>query len=264
MSFSPLGLLNALSWRPSGVRRVAHRLAYGEASRQVIDIYAPSGSERLPVVVFFYGGSWEEGDRRDYAFVGRALAAQGVLVAVPDYRVRPEVAYPAFLEDCAAAVRKVAAVAGAFGGDASKLAVMGHSAGAYNAAMVALHPAYAMGVPIGAVVGLSGPYDFYPFDIEITQRTFGHVIAPETTQPVNLVTASAPPMFLASGDRDQLVLPRNTRALAARLRTEGVEVVERHFPKLDHAGTLVELGSLLAFRTTLFAEVSGFLRRQFG
>lgn len=262
MSFSPLGLLNLVSARSGGVKRVARAARYGPAPRQSFDLFAPETVPGpLPVIVFFYGGSWSEGDRRDYGFVGRALARQGFLVAVPDYRVLPEVEYPAFLEDCADAVRRVVELAPLFGGEPRKLALMGHSAGAYNAAMLALHPAYGLQDRLRAVVGLSGPYDFYPFDIDITQRTFGHVVAPEATQPVNLVTRAAPPMLLASGDRDRLVLPRNTVALAARLEGIGTAVTERHYPRLDHAGTLLEMGSLLAGRTSLFEDVVSFLRQ---
>ena len=260
MSFSLLGLLNAITPKSGQSRSVASGLSYGPRSRQCLDLFAPrqpSGS--LPVIVFIYGGSWNEGDRRDYRFVGRALAALGYLVAVPDYRLVPEVEYPRFLEDCAAAVHLVTDVAAQYGGDASRLALMGHSAGAYNAVMLALHPGYDLAKRLSAVVGLSGPYDFYPFDVDVTRRTFGQVGAPETTQPVNLVTGAAPAMFLATGDRDRLVYPRNTVALAARLRENGVAVTERHYAKLDHAGTLLELGSLLSGRDRVLDDVAAFL-----
>ncbi|WP_417310715.1 alpha/beta hydrolase [Devosia sp.] len=263
MSFSLLGLLNAISPKTRQSRRIASGLRYGPGSRQCLDLFAPrDASGPLPVIVFIYGGSWNEGDRRDYRFVGRALAALGYLVAVPDYRLVPEIEYPRFLEDCAAAVHLVRDVAAEHGGDANRLALMGHSAGAYNAVMLGLHPGYDLAGRLSAVVGLSGPYDFYPFDVDVTRRTFGQVAAPETTQPVNLVTPSAPPMFLATGERDTLVYPRNTVALSARLRENGVAVTERHYAKLDHAGTLLELGSLLSGRDTVFSDVAAFLRQR--
>ncbi|MGV3492016.1 MAG: alpha/beta hydrolase [Devosia sp.] len=260
MSFSPVGLLNFITPKSRQSRRLAAGLGYGAAERQKLDLYAPrTGSGPWPVVVFFYGGAWSEGDRRDYAFAGRWLAAQGYLVAVPDYRVLPEVEYPTFLDDCAAAVHWVLANAAAHGGDPDRVAIFGHSAGAYNAVMIALDARYRLRHRLAAVVGLSGPYDFYPFNEPIGIRTFASVPEPLGTQPVNLVTADAPPMLLASGDADTLVGPANTRALSQKLRDVGVEVVERHYPRFQHPGTLLELGTPLGRRSDLADVIRRFL-----
>lgn len=260
MTFSLLGLVNALSRKPAAAHRVASDLAYGPHPRQRLDVYRPkAASADLPLVVFLYGGAWNSGDRRDYGFVGRSLAARGHVVVVPDYRVLPEVEYPEFLVDCVRAVRWATARAREFGARASRLVLAGHSAGAYNAAMLGLDPGYGVSAEVRAVVGLSGPYDFYPFDIDISRRTFGAVADPLTTQPINFVTGRAPPMFLASADGDKLVYPRNTTALSARLRDHGVAVVERHIPGGGHPTTLLELGSLFGGKTELLAEMTGFI-----
>jgi acetyl esterase/lipase len=265
MSFSPVGLLNLVTPKDTRSRRVATALAYGPAAKQVLDLYAPrQGEGPWPVAVFIYGGAWAEGDRRDYAFVGRWLAARGHLAAVVDYRVLPEVAYPTFLEDCAQAVRRVVEQAPRHGGDPHRLALIGHSAGAYNAVMIALDQRFGLVGSIGAVVGLSGPYDFHPFDVPISIRTFGGAADPIGTQPVNLVTPQAPPMLLASGDDDRLVGPANTVALARKLRDAGVEVEERHYPRFKHPATLLELGTPFGARSDLAAQVSGFLARHIG
>lgn len=263
MSFSLLGLLNLVNPKDRGSRRLARDLPFGDRARQRLDVYGPSApGSGWPVIQFIYGGAWNEGDRRDYAFVGRSLAALGYVVVVADYRVVPEVEYPAFLEDGAEALDWTLANAGSFSGDASRLALMGHSAGAYNAVMLALVPGYGVSSRIGAVVGLSGPYDFFPFDVEVSRRTFGAVPEPETTQPVNLVGPSAPPMFLGTGDADTVVHPRNSAALARELRRHGVAVEERHYPGLRHESTLLELGSMLGGRTSLREDIAGFLARQ--
>ncbi len=262
MSFSLVGLLNFASPGDRRSRRFAAGLSYGGSIRQKLDIYGPRNVSRpVPVVIYIYGGAWNEGDRRDFAFVARWLAGLGYLVVVPDYRVLPEVEYPVFLEDCADAVRYALQHAAEFGGDASRLALAGHSAGAYNAVMLALEPAYGVAEAIDAVVGLSGPYNFYPFDVPISIRTFSGAVDPLATQPVNLVTAAAPPMFLASADGDTVVGPQNTVALAQRLREQGVAVNERHFPRFTHPSTLLELGSLLSRRSSLADEVAAFLAR---
>lgn len=265
MSFSLVGLLNTLTPKSRLSRRVASGVAYGARPRLKLDVFAPRGGQGpWPVVVFFYGGAWNEGDRRDFAFAGRWLAAQGSVVVVPDYGIVPEIEYPVFLEDCAAAVRWALDNAARFGGDPQRLGVMGHSSGAYNAVMVALEPRYGVARDIRAVVGLSGPYDFYPFDVPISIRTFGEAPDPLVTQPVNLVSRDAPPMLLASGDDDTVVGPYNTVGLAKALRTAGVAVEELHYPGFKHPGTLLELGTPLSRRSNLAGEVAGFLRRTLG
>ena len=133
---SPLQILNTLSSDPDS--RVAADIAYGEGARRRLDIYAPPNASNAPVVVFFYGGSWNSGSREDYEFVGRALASRGIVAVLADYRIYPEVRYPSFLRDSAEAVAWTVGEIDRYGGDAERLFVMGHSAGAYNAAMIAL------------------------------------------------------------------------------------------------------------------------------
>lgn len=246
MPISALTIVNALSVKAGGSRRLVRGMAYGPNVRQRLDIYAPreQGGVR-GVIVFIYGGSWSDGERSNYVFAGRYLAALGYVVVVPDYRLLPAASYPAFIEDCADAVRWTLGHIGEFGGDPERLVLMGHSAGAYNAAMVVLDRRYGLDGSARALVGLSGPYDFYPFDVEITRRTFGAVPDPASTQPVNHAGPHAPPMFLATGDADRLVYPRNTAALAERLRRHGVPVEERHYVGLGHPSLLLRLGSIL-------------------
>lgn len=262
MSFSLVGLLNFVSPKDRRSRRLASGLNYGDRPKQQLDVYGPrNAAGPAPIVIYLYGGAWNEGDRRDFAFVGRWLAGLGCLAIVPDYRVLPQIEYPVFLEDCAEAVRWTLQHAAEFGGDPTRLALAGHSAGAYNAVMLALEPVYGVADAVDAVVGLSGPYDFHPFDVPISIRTFSGAVDPLATQPVNLVSDSAPPMFLASADDDTVVGPQNTVALARRLREQGVEVIERHFPGFTHPSTLLELGSLLTRRSSLAGEVTDFLTR---
>lgn len=257
---SPIDLLNLFSPKSWRSRLIARDVPYGPNIRQRLDVYAPRRTDGpLPIITFFYGGSWNEGDRHSYRFVGRFLASRGFLVVVPDYRLIPEVTYPDFLSDSASAITWTAANAQSFGGDPGRLAVMGHSAGAYNAVMTALDPSLGATPLIRAAVGLSGPYDFLPFSVPATQQAFGGAKHKPSTQPVNLVTPQAPPMFLATGDADRTVLPRNTGALATRLREAGVAVVERHYAGLGHAGLLLELGTPLGRKVSLAADVEAFL-----
>jgi acetyl esterase/lipase len=264
--YSLLALLNLLSPKERGSRRVARAVPYGAHPRQTVDIYAPrSGSGPWPVIYFVYGGSWNLGDRRFYEFAGRALAAAGFVVVVPDYRLVPEVEYPAFLEDCAAGFAWTVEQIAQHRGDPHRIALMGHSAGAYNAVMLLLSPPLLprMGLAdrVKAFVGLSGPYDFYPFDVAVSLRAFAAAPDPRATQPVNLARRGLPPMFLATGDADRLVYPRNTVALARVLRQAGGIVVEKHYPGIGHAGSLLALGAFGRHRAPVLADAVAFLRQ---
>ena len=136
---SPLSVVNAVS--PAGAVQATSAIRYGSDLRHMLDVYRPTANAgKAPVIVFFYGGNWVSGQRADYAFVGRALAARGFVVVVPDYRLYPQVRYPDFLDDGAAAVAWAAREIAGHGGDPTHIFVMGHSAGAYNAAMLALDP----------------------------------------------------------------------------------------------------------------------------
>ena len=239
---SPLKTFDALVPKDGGVAVVAHDAAFGPDPRQRLDLYAPRAPHKgaLPIIVFFYGGSWNSGTKDGYAFVGRALAAKGFLVAIPDYRLVPQIRYPAFLEDNATAVHWVIAHAGSYGGDAHRLLLAGHSAGAYDAAMLAYDTRW-LGADRAAVrglIGLAGPYDFLPFDGPVVQATFGGVADPATTQPVRFVRPTDAPAFLATGDEDDVVRPANSDSLAAKLGAAGVEVERRRYPKVGHVGLI--------------------------
>ena len=261
---SPFQAFNAVN-PLDGASAPVGTASFGPDPRQRLDVYAPSpapAGENLPVVVFFYGGGWESGSRQDYAFVGRALAASGFVTVIPDYRLYPQVRFPAFLEDCAAAVRWVADTIARYGGDPRRMVLAGHSAGAYNAAMLALDTRYLRraGVDIAsirALAGLSGPYDFLPLDDPTSIQVFGPERDLAATQPVTF--ARPIPSFLATGDNDTRVRPRNTLSLAARLRAVGGRVEEKVYAGLDHTDTLLALSVLFRGKAPVLRELTAFL-----
>jgi len=235
---SPVTVLNATAPR-DGVT-VDSGIAYASGPNHQLDVYAPAPAcANAPVVVFFYGGGWEDGDRGMYRFVGAALAKRGVVVVIPDYRRYPEVRFPAFMDDAAAAVAWSHNHIARYGGDPSRMFLMGHSAGAHIATLLALDTHYLddAGVDPGVitgVIGLSGPYDFLPLTDPVLQAIFGPEKTWATSQPINYVTRTAPPMLLATGTADRTVYPRNTEHLAARLRDAGVAVDERRYSGIGH------------------------------
>jgi acetyl esterase/lipase len=268
-TLDPLSLFARLAPKDPA-RRWAHNAAFGPGTHQRLDVYGPrraAGGPALPVAVFFYGGSWDTGRRQDYNWVGQALAAKGFLTVVPDYGLFPEVRYPGFLEDGALAVRWAQDHAAEFGGDPERIVLVGHSAGAYNAAMIALDRRYLAGAGverrrIKALAGLSGPYDFLPLSDPIAIRTFGEAADLAGTQPLAFVDAEAPPAFLATGDRDTVVYPRNTRKLAARLREAGVPVEERRYEGIDHVRMVLALSRLFRRRAPVLDDMTAFLLAQ--
>ena len=262
LMIDPLAGFNALMPKDRGSARVAQGLAYGDGPRLKLDVYAPRtpAARPRPVIVFLYGGSWSSGHRQGYAFAGRALAARGFLVLVPDHRPVPEVRYPDFLRDCAAAVRWARRNAGRFGGDGERIVLVGHSAGAYNGAMLALDPSL-LGADRAAVrgfAGLAGPYDFLPLDDPSTIAAFGQWPRAEETQPIRYAAPGAPPALLLHGADDIRVKPRNSRALAARLEAVGADVRLKLYPHLGHVGILTALAIPFRRQAPVLADVAAF------
>ena len=263
---SPLRLLNDLGPRDRGVRRVAQDEAYGPHPRQRFDVFAPRDARDMPILVFFYGGNWDSGERQLYAWAGQALAAQGFVVAVPDYRLVPEVRFPAFVEDAAAAVAHLGRTASQYGGDPNRLGVIGHSAGAYLAMMVALDRRYMAAVEapglIRAAAGLSGPYDFTPFDVDASINAFGRAPDPTLTQPITFVRRDSPPLWLAHGEADTVVRPRNSISLDRLERDAGGRSTLKLYPGLNHADTIATFSPLFRKKAPLLADVAAFFRRE--
>lgn len=263
---SPLTAINALS--PGSASQVTRNLAYGPLPRQKLDVYAPKQhAGPVPVVVFFYGGNWVAGERGDYAFVGHALASRGYVAVIADYRLYPEVHYPGVLQDSARAVAWAAMEAGRYGGDTTRLFVMGHSAGAYNAAMVALDPALLArhGMKpqdLRGWIGLAGPYDFLPIENPTTRPVFYFPDTPASSQPINHVSASAPPALLIAPapGKDKLVDPeRNTGKLAAALRAQQRPVTEKYLDGVSHTTLVASIAAPLRMLAPTLDEVSAFI-----
>lgn len=262
---SPVSLLNALT--PSDTYTKTANLAYGSDPRQRLDVYVPTTKNAgpTPVVLFFYGGSWNSGSRRDYRFVGEALASHGYVTVIADYRLYPQVRYPDFLKDGAYAFAWVEQHIADYGGDPKHLFLMGHSAGAYNAAMLALDPRLLAEVnqtpsAIRGWIGLAGPYDFLPIKNPDVRPVFFHPNSPPDSQPINHVSANAPPALLLAARDDDLVNPqRNTGGLAKRLRAVGVPVGEHYYDNVSHITLVAALANPLRYKAPALEEITRFI-----
>ena len=266
---SPVKALNALT--PTNDVIKTADIPYGPDPRNQLDIYRPRvAGDDFPVVVFFYGGSWNGGSRKTYDFVGEALASRGIVAVIADYRVYPQVRYPSFIEDGAQAVAWTARHIKDYGGDYKHLFVMGHSAGAYNAAMVALDPSYlkAFGMQpadLRGWIGLAGPYNFLPIEDKDVRPVFFYPDSPPSSQPINHVSAGAPPALLIEATKDKVVNPaQNTGQLAAKLRAAGVPVQEQYYDGVGHATLVGAMARPLRSLAPVLDRVVAFVKTDAG
>jgi acetyl esterase/lipase len=266
---SPVTALNALA--PAGTHTRTAGVAYGPGPRQLLDIYKPASAAPAggwPVVVFFYGGSWNRGERADFAFVGEALASRGILTLVADYRLYPEVRYPDFLRDSAAALAWGLGHAQGLGGNPQRVFVMGHSAGAYNAAMLALDVRWLAATghtprELAGFVGLAGPYDFLPIENPDAKPVFFHPNYPPGTQALEHAGAGAPRSFLGAAREDKLVNPqRNTQGLATKLQAAGVPVTVKFYDRVSHVTLIASFGAPLRWLDPVLDDVASFVNAE--
>jgi acetyl esterase/lipase len=262
---SPLSVVNAVS--RGGAVQATSALRYGADPRNMLDVYRPAaGTQDAPVIVFFYGGDWVSGKRQDYAFVGRAPAARGFVVVIPDYRLFPQVRYPDFLADGAAALVWTVRQIAAHGGNPKNIFLMGHSAGAYNAAMLALDPRWLekQGMTRSMLrgwIGLAGPYDFLPVQNPTARPVFNAPDTPPDSQPLSHVSVLAPPALLIAANKDKLVDPaRNTGGMAARLRAARVPVREVYYDGVSHTTLVASLSASLTRLAPTLDAVEAFVR----
>lgn len=258
--------LNALV--PSDTYTLRADIPYGSQARQKLDVYLPLDRRQPgPVVVFFYGGSWTTGERESYRFVGEALASRGIAVVVADYRLSPEVKYPVFLQDSAQAMRWTFDHLGELGADPRQVFVMGHSAGAYNAAMLALDARWLAGAglkpaQLAGWIGLAGPYDFLPIGNPDVQVAFEWPGTPADSQPMQHASKNSPPALLLAARGDTTVNPvRNSEALARRLEAVSVPTDLQVYDGVSHVTLIAALAKPLRGLAPVLGDIEAFVRQ---
>lgn len=267
--FAALKIFNTLVSKDAGTTLVAEAIAYGPDPRQRLDIYAPEGTNAgLPILLFVNGGSWNDGARGDYEFAGRAFAARGYLTITMDYRILPQNQFPAFVQDVALAIAWAQKEGEHYGGDPKRIFAVGHSAGAYNLSLAVLDKHYlreagADPKALRAIATLAGPFDFLPLDTRVTIDTFGKVADPATTQPINYVSAEAPPFLLLTGTSDTTVYPKNSRSLAKRLGEVDAIVELKEYEGIGHAQLMLALAKPLRRKASpVYEDILDFFARQ--
>ena len=249
-------------------------LPFDENPSLKYDLYLPNSPRHTlsetPVVVFFFGGSWNRGNKSEYEFVGRRLASMGYIAAVPNYRLYPEVRYPEFLEDGAKSIK---AVQDELGKPAYKhlrpskqYVLMGHSAGAYNAAMLALDQRWisAQGLShpesVKAFIGLAGAYNIYPINDEEVRPVFHHPNYPPQSQPIDFSANGTVPSLLLAPETDTLVsIEKNTVALVNSLRSSGARSELVSVKGTDHITLIGTMSPLLFLKGSTAGPISKFI-----
>jgi acetyl esterase/lipase len=242
-------------------------LRFGGEPRQMLDVYVPSssGKKLRPVVIFWYGGMWLRGSREQYRFVGAALANSGYVAILPDYRLYPSAHFPIFVEDGALAVKWAREHAREFGGDPDALFLMGHSAGAHTAALLALDGRYLQKVGgdsswIRGWIGLSGPYAL-ELRIPLLERMFPSPYVKADWQVVELVRGPAPPALILHGTNDYLVYPREAIDLDTSLRAAGVRSECHIYDGATHTDVVAAFSLPFRMEAPSLADVSQFIER---
>ncbi|NWF83812.1 MAG: carboxylesterase family protein [Bryobacteraceae bacterium] len=154
--------------------RIERDIPYAEPrnERQLLDIYAPAGAARLPVVVWVHGGGWMRGGKEDMNHKPAAFTEKGFLFVPVNYRFIPAVAMDTIVRDVAKAVGWVHRNIASRGGDPARILLMGHSAGAQLAALLAIDSRYieAEGVPRSSIKGCV-PVDGDTYDVPLQVAT---------------------------------------------------------------------------------------------
>ena len=260
-------LLSPLNWSTADGEIVATTdLAYETHSRQKLDVYRLQTAQRAPVILFWYGGSWQRGDKDYYRFVGTSLARRGFVAILPDYRLAPDHAFPAFVEDAAAAVRWARDHAEDYGGDPDRIYVSGHSAGGHSALMLALDRQYLRAVglepaDIAGVVSLAGPTGLENLRGEGLRGVFPPAIPDRAFSPIALAPvqgADAPPILLMTGLDDDVIYASSVSRLADAIRSGGGEVTVKAYPGIGHIGLMLGFADAFAGNGSAVDDIARF------
>ncbi len=243
-------------------------MKYGPLGRHELDIYPArrkSGDKMAPVLVFLYGGSWKEGRKSLYGFLGKAFAAKGFCVVVPDYRLYPETRFPGFVEDAALALAWVKESIHQFGGDADQLHLMGHSAGAHIGALLCLDEGHLDQVDLTpshltSFTGVAGPYSFNPLESANVACVFEHLDDINSARPIKHAHGSAPPMLLLDSINDKTVPKHNSEHLHNALAEAGGRVSRITYPLPGHIGIIAAISLPLRFLAPVLRDSSSFMK----
>ena len=242
------------------LRRVRKNVPYGPGLRHLLDIYGSSKEkEKKPVVVFLTGGAFVIGYKAWAVPLGRALAAQGILVVSPDYRNCPQGQINDMLDDCDRALKWTQKNIGKYGGDPTKIVLAGQSAGAHLGALLLLrHAEREKKSFLQGFIGISGPYHIQATAVHWIARGLTNAIFDwifqgdlERHSPTDecrrlidhhrVIGKLLPPICLVHGTADMSAPSVTSELFEARLRLLGADVLPtRKYPGWSHTDPILE------------------------
>jgi acetyl esterase/lipase len=230
-------------------------VSYGSQPKQKLDIYWPTGKKTgNTTIVFYHGGSWKGGNKSVYKFVGKRLAGMGFTAVLANYRLYPEVVYPDFIKDSLRAIEWSSKNL-----LPTKIILMGHSAGAFNGAVLSVDKQYRDKLrefSVKGFIGIGGPYNFKP------RPDLRPIFASAKQKPyhlVDMVDKPEIPMLLMAGKLDWIVSYKNSLSLASQVRACKGKVVLRIFPHLEHFSLIAPLYPGLAWLAPVRKEIKKFV-----
>jgi acetyl esterase/lipase len=251
---SPLSLLNS-TVDHSGYNSHLD-ITYGSQPRQPLKADAD-------VVIFYYGGRWQSGNKHEYTFVADAFTSKGIIAVLPDYRLYPEVDWQTIINDAADAYEWVHNNIAHYQGNPQRIFVAGHSAGAHIAAMLVLNDDLLNGSakPPCGFIGLAGPYDFLPIEQADIKRVFSTSDNLLQTQPITYVSPGDPAIMLLHGEGDTTVKPGNSIRMADMLRLRGGQAEYVLYKDVDHVDILLSLSSTFRDYSPALQDSIEFIQR---
>ncbi len=255
---SPVQLLNSVT--PSGGFEKSEDRAFADHARLKLDVYRPAeGPDTGPVVVFVHGGSWKDGSKDLYKFMGESLTSAGMTAVIPNYRLHPGILFPDPVVDTA---KSIAWTVKNY--PDRPIIVMGHSAGAYNVLMAAMDPQFLarenveVCSAVAGVISLAGPVGIVPLKEEPYITIFPDRFT-KLDAPLNQTDNPVPPMLLINGEKDKSVYPQNAQKLGEKLNARGARALVKIYPEMNHTDVVKHFSRFFDGDTTLEQDVFGFI-----
>jgi acetyl esterase/lipase len=239
---------------------------YADKEYNNLNLYTPKNKEVKATIIFFYGGCWGHCstlNKDNYIFVVDTLIQQGYAVVVPDYRKYPKVKFTEIINDAKAATLWTLQHLTDYGVENKNVFLMGHSAGAHMAAMLADDERF-LGEDLNKItgfIGLAGPYDFYPFTAQYMYELFPPENDYFNALPINFINGNEPPHLLLQGKTDNSVYIHNSVNLGEKLNQHSNEHKVILYEKMSHAKILLGLSRPLRNRLTVLNDINDFIEK---
>lgn len=230
-------------------------ISWGDGEREQMDWYQVDGA--VLTVIFLYGGNWRSGRRQDFRFVADTLCGMGVNVVVPDFPLYPDHRFENILSGAVRAVNHFMQAVD----PSARVILMGHSSGAQKAALLTLDESLLNETDrIVAMIGLAGPYDFFPF----TEEDHWDLFAPEKdyprSQPVNFVRPDAPELYLLHGAEDKRVRRGHSKSLMEKQLAAGGRARREVYDGMGHVDAVVSFSRIHRRTSPMIRDIQRFIQ----